>query len=108
MPFTQWRIQRARAKQKRIALQMLALSGVVRPSHVEPRYSVPLLKLKALNQAQPYGVPSQTEPFHSANHPSAVRRPAAKEMMAALFTIDLSPTQWFKRFDDARAGIARS
>ncbi|ALA58105.1 exported protein of unknown function [Nitrospira moscoviensis] len=53
MSFTQWRIQRARAKQKRIALQMLALSGVVRPSHVEPRYSVPLLKLKALNQAQP-------------------------------------------------------
>ncbi|NGZ08303.1 MAG: hypothetical protein CV088_02830 [Nitrospira sp. LK70] len=30
-------------RQKRKALHMLALSGVVRPSHVELRYAIPLL-----------------------------------------------------------------
>jgi hypothetical protein len=32
-----------RKRQKRKALQMLALSGVVRPSHVELRYTTPIL-----------------------------------------------------------------
>jgi hypothetical protein len=32
-----------RTRQKRKALHMLALSGVVRPSHVELRYAIPLL-----------------------------------------------------------------
>lgn len=33
-----------RRKQKRKSLQMLTLSGVIRPSHVEVRYTTPLLK----------------------------------------------------------------
>lgn len=44
MPLTQWRTYRERAKQKQKALHMLALSGVVRPSHVELRYPVPLTR----------------------------------------------------------------
>jgi hypothetical protein len=35
-----------RTRQKRKALHMLALSGVVRPSHVELRYAIPLLNLE--------------------------------------------------------------
>jgi hypothetical protein len=46
---------RARAKQKRNALRMMALSGVVRPSHVELRYGTPLRSLPALWQ------PTKTE-----------------------------------------------
>jgi hypothetical protein len=45
MPLARWRTHRKRARQKRKVLQMLALSGVVRPSHVEFRYTVPILKV---------------------------------------------------------------
>jgi hypothetical protein len=41
---------RARAKQKRNALHMMALSGVIRPSHVELRYGTPLRSFPALWQ----------------------------------------------------------
>ncbi len=43
MPLPELRIQLARTRQKRKALHMLALSGVVRPSHVGLRYTIPLL-----------------------------------------------------------------
>jgi hypothetical protein len=42
--------RRSRAKQKRNALHMMALSGVIRPSHVELRYGTPLRSLPALWQ----------------------------------------------------------
>lgn len=42
----QFQIYRARTRQKRKALRMLALSGVVRPSHVELRYAMPFLNLE--------------------------------------------------------------
>ncbi len=38
---------RSRAKQKRNALHMMALSGVIRPSHIELRYGIPLTSLDA-------------------------------------------------------------
>ena len=42
---------RARATQKRNALHMMALSGVIRPSHIELRYGTPLTSLPALWQS---------------------------------------------------------
>lgn len=45
MSFTAWRDRRIHRQQTRKALQMLALSGVVRPSDVELRYSIPLIKI---------------------------------------------------------------
>ncbi len=45
MPLARWRIYRERARHKRKVLQMLALSGVVRPSHIELRYTAPILKV---------------------------------------------------------------
>ena len=44
MPLAHWRTSLERVRQKRQALHMLALSGVVRPSHLEPRYTVPIMK----------------------------------------------------------------
>lgn len=45
MSFTAWRTRRIHRQQKQKALQMLAISGVVRPSDVEMRYSIPLIKI---------------------------------------------------------------
>ena len=45
MSFTAWRARRIHRQQTRKALQMLALSGVVRPSDVELRYSIPFIKI---------------------------------------------------------------
>ena len=47
--------RRAWMKQKRTALHMLALSGVVRPSHVEPRYATPITSISAF-RAQPTSI----------------------------------------------------
>jgi hypothetical protein len=44
MPLAQWRTYRERARQKQKALHMLALSAVVRPGHVELRYTTPLTR----------------------------------------------------------------
>jgi hypothetical protein len=41
------RLRRTRMKQKRTALHMLALSGVIRPSHVELRYTTPVSSITA-------------------------------------------------------------
>jgi hypothetical protein len=45
MPLSQTNTHRQRAKQKRAAIHMLALSGVIRPGHIEPRYTTPIWKV---------------------------------------------------------------
>ena len=49
------KLRRAHKKQKRTALHMLALSGVVRPSHVEIRYATHIASITAL-RAQPTAI----------------------------------------------------
>ena len=44
-PIEYIKLRSAHKKQKRTALHMLALSGVVRPSHVELRYATPIDRL---------------------------------------------------------------
>ena len=51
MTLSAWRTRRIHAQQKRKALQMLALSGVVRPSDVELRYPIPLIKMSGTHTA---------------------------------------------------------
>ena len=46
MPIRRLRAYFERIRQKRKELQMLALSGVVRPSHIELRYTIPLLRIE--------------------------------------------------------------
>jgi hypothetical protein len=49
-----------RTRQKRKALLMLALSGVVRPSHVELRYGIPLMKVQQRSSTFP-DIPSTAD-----------------------------------------------
>ena len=51
MPLHHLRTSMHRTRQKRKALHMLALSGVVRPSHVELRYATPLLNIEEQSSA---------------------------------------------------------
>ena len=59
MTFSAWHTRRVRAQQKRKALQMLALSGVVRPSDVELRYPIPLIKI-----SRPHAAPAARSSSH--------------------------------------------
>lgn len=64
------RLRRARIKQTRTALHMLALSGVVRPSHVELHYTAPVTNTTAFRaQAQTAENPlTQPVPLPSWEH----------------------------------------
>jgi hypothetical protein len=63
-PIQYIKLHRAHKKQKRTALHMLALSGVVRPSHVELRYATPIASITAF-RAQPTAIGNpQTHPIH--------------------------------------------
>ena len=57
--------RRAYKKQKRNALHMLAVSGVVRPGHVELRYAAPIASITAF-RTQPTAIkPPQTQSIPS-------------------------------------------
>lgn len=51
-PIQSIKLRRAHKKQTRIALHMLAVSGVVRPSHVELRYEAPVVNMIAASRGQ--------------------------------------------------------
>ena len=64
------RLRRARMKQTQAALHMLTLSGVVRPSHLELRYTTPLANTTAFRaQAHATEHPlTQPVPLRSWEH----------------------------------------
>lgn len=106
MPFAYWQTQRERAKQKRKALQMLALSGVVRPSHVELRYSVPLIRVRTLNQAHASATPATMQSFVRPQQAAAPSRIGAKQLLEWLHPTGLLLPQLFRRLGNVRAGTA--
>jgi len=57
------KLRRAHKKQKRTALHMLALSGVVRPSHVEIRYATPIASITAFRAQTTAIEHPQTQPI---------------------------------------------
>ena len=64
-PIQYIKLRSAHKKQKRTALHMLALSGVVRPSHVELRYATPTASITAFRE-QPTAIEHpQTQPIPS-------------------------------------------
>ena len=65
-PIQYIKLRRAHKKQKRTALHMLALSGVVRPSHVEIRYATPIAGITAF-RTQPTAI------GHPQTHPIPLR-----------------------------------
>ncbi|MDO9116913.1 MAG: hypothetical protein Q7U39_03075 [Nitrospira sp.] len=64
MPLTRWTQYRQARAQKKKALHMLALSGVVRPSTVELRYTTPLshISVEPLCEEQTPIIPDAAAP----------------------------------------------
>ena len=88
------RLRRARMKQTRTALHMLALSGVVRPSHVELRYTTPAANTTALRaQAQ------------ATEHP--LIQPVPLPSLEQKTTLDMNQTwQWVRSLPSAFVHLA--
>jgi hypothetical protein len=61
-PIQYLKLRRARRKQTQTALQMLSVSGVVRLSHVELRYSTPIANTTAFRR-QPTVLGHQSHPL---------------------------------------------
>lgn len=101
------KLHRARKKQKRTALHMLALSGVIRPSHVELRYATPIASITAF-RAQPtaIGYP-QTHPIplpswdHNTTFIMKQTRQWACSFSSSLVQLAKKPIQlrWTKQLD---------
>jgi hypothetical protein len=98
MSWSYWTIGRIQAKQKRKALHLLMLSGVVRPSDVEPRYYVPLLKLKTGKVVNPPAV-------WEVGRPPAAKRTISPITISKTLGTWLRPSfSWaplFRRLDSA-------
>ena len=86
MPFRQLRMYIERTRQKRKALHMLALSGVVRASHVELRYAIPLLNIEDQSGA------FQEKPVTAVRPPSLLQK--LSELMSRFAKDDRSPWQY--------------
>ncbi|MBH0182575.1 MAG: hypothetical protein HP490_13115 [Nitrospira sp.] len=81
-----WRAYRMRAQQKRKALQMLAISGVVRPSAVELRYTTPLMKMRTSNSS------AELQPVDITKRPAFRRTSSMSQQPQRLQLF-----QWFSR-----------
>ena len=101
------KLRRARTKQKRTALHMLTLSGVVRPSHVELRYATPIASITAF-RAQPTAIEHpQTQPIPSRSweHNFTLNikqtRQWARSLSSSLVQLAKKPVvlRWSKQLD---------
>jgi hypothetical protein len=86
MPLKIWRAYRLRLQQKRKAMQMLAISGVVRPSAVELRYTIPLMKMRISNSS------AVLQPVDITKRPALRRAASAPKQPQRLQLF-----QWFSR-----------
>lgn len=79
------KLRHARTKQKRAALHMLTLSGVIRPGHSELRYETPLARMTALDSESPSLQQSQTHaiPLPCGNRTSQPASPQPGTTSAA-------------------------
>ena len=106
-PIQYIKLRRTHKKQKRTALHMLALSGVVRPSHVELRYAAPIASITAF-RAQPTAIgDSQTHPIplpswdHNTSFNMKQTRLWACSLSSSLVQLAKKPIQlqWTKQLD---------
>ena len=106
-PIQYIKLRSAHKKQKRTALQMLALSGAARPSHVELRYTAPIASCTA-SSTQPtvIGYP-QTHPIplRSWDHDTRLNRKQplqwARSLSSSLVQLAKKPIvlRWTKQLD---------
>ena len=101
------KLRRARRKQKRNALHMLALSGVVRHSHVELRYATPIARITAF-RAQPTAIGHPQPhpiPLPSWDHDTTLNmkqtRQWARDLSSSIVQLTKSPIvlRWTKQLD---------
>jgi hypothetical protein len=107
-PIQYIKLHRAHKKQKRTALHMLALSGVVRPSHVELRYATPIASITAF-RAQPTAIgdpQTHTIPLlpswdHNTTFNMKQTRQWACSLSSSLVQLAKKPIQlrWTKQLD---------
>ena len=106
-PIQYIKLRRAHKKQKRTALHMLALSGVVRPSHVELRYATPIASITAF-RAQPTAIGDpQTHPIplpswdHNITLNMKQTQQWARSLSSSLVQLAKKPIQlrWTKQLD---------
>ena len=106
-PIQYIKLHRAHKKQKRTALRMLALSGVVRPSHVELRYATRVANVTAF-RAQPAAIEdSQTHPIplpswdHNTTFNMIQTRQWACSLSSSIVQLAKKPIQlrWTKQLD---------
>jgi hypothetical protein len=101
------KVRRTHKKQTRTALHMLALSGVVRPGHIELRYATPITSITAfrsqpaavdLPQIQP--IPSQPE-SHDIICAMTQTRPWTESLVSAMVQFAKRPvmSRWTKQLD---------
>jgi len=87
--------RRAQMKQKRTAMHMLALSGVVRPGHVELRYAASIASITAFRAETAPNKRLQTQPI-----PSQIESP--------VITLKIKQTQqWTRSLSSAIVQIAK-
>jgi hypothetical protein len=99
--------RKASVKQKRTALRMLALSGVVRPGHVELRYATPIASITAfrvrpaaISPPQTQAIPSQPENCTTTLTTKQTRQ-WARNLSSAIVQLANKPVvlSWIKQFD---------
>jgi hypothetical protein len=106
-PIHYMKLRRACTKQKRTALRMMTLSGVVRPSHVELRYATPIGRITAFRaQATAIEHPqTQPIPLRSWEHNIMLNMKQtwqwARSLSSALVQLAKKPIvlQWGKQLD---------
>jgi hypothetical protein len=106
-PIQYIKLRRVHKKQKRTALHMLALSGAVRPSHVELRYAAPNASITA-SRAQPtvVGYPqTYPVPLRSWDHDTTLSMKQtlqrARSLSSSLVQLAKKPIvlRWTKQLD---------
>ena len=106
-PIQYIKLRRAHKKQKRTALRMLALSGAVRPSHVELRYVTRVASVSAF-RAQPTAIGDpQTHPvpLPSWDHTTTLNMKQtgqwARSLSSSLVQLAKKPIQlrWTRQLD---------
>jgi hypothetical protein len=106
-PIHYMKSRKAYMKQKRTALHMLALSGVVRPGHVELRYATPIASITAFRaqpvahkNPQPQLIPSQPENC-TITLTTKQTRQWARNLSSAIVQLANKPVvlPWIKQLD---------
>ena len=101
------KLRRAHKKQKRTALHMLALSGVVRPSHVEIRYATPIASITAFRTQPPAIGHPQTHPIplpswdHDTTLNMKLTRQWTRDLSSSIVQLAKNPIvlRWTKQLD---------